>query len=84
LTGRGSARTPRRFIQLPPWIRWPANPVQLQACARRIASDLLADFGHVETTLLKPDGKILSARLDSKAGESLELWMRDAGLPVPE
>jgi len=61
-----------------------SDPVQLQACARRIASDLLADFGHVETTLLKPDGKILSARLDSKARESLELWMRDAGLPVPE
>jgi hypothetical protein len=61
-----------------------SDPVQLQACARRIASDLLADFGHVETTLLKPDGKILSARLDSKARENLELWMRAADLPVPE
>lgn len=60
------------------------NAAQLQACARRIASDLLADLGHVETTLFKPDGKILSARLDPAARENLELWMRDAGLPVDE
>jgi hypothetical protein len=60
------------------------NAAQLQACARRIASDLLADFGHVETTLLKPDGKILSGRLDPEARANLELWMRDAGLPVDE
>lgn len=60
------------------------NAAQLQACARRIASDLLADLGHVETTLLKPDGKILSERLDSAARENLEQWMRDAGLPVNE
>ncbi|MGO9506234.1 MAG: helix-turn-helix domain-containing protein [Mycobacterium sp.] len=59
-----------------------SDPVQLQACARRIASDLLADFGYVETTLLKPDGKILSARLDPEARKNIELWMRDAGLPV--
>jgi hypothetical protein len=60
------------------------NAVQLQACARRIVSDLLADLGHVETTLLKPDGKILSGRLDPAARENLEHWMRDAGLPVDE
>jgi hypothetical protein len=57
---------------------------QLQACARRIASDLLADLGHVETTLLSPDGKILSGRLDPTARQNLELWMRDAGLPIDE
>jgi hypothetical protein len=61
-----------------------SNAAQLQACARRIASDLLADLGHVETTLLKPDGKIVSARLDRAARENVELWMRDAGLPVDE
>ena len=61
-----------------------SDPVQLQACARRIASDLLADLGHIETTLLTPDGKILSARLDPKARENIELWMRAAGLPVHE
>jgi len=61
-----------------------SDPVQLQACARRIASELLADFGHVETTLLKPDGKILSARLDPEARENIELWMCAAGLPVHE
>ena len=61
-----------------------SDPVQLQACARRIASNLLADLGHVETTLLKPDGKILSARLDRRARENIELWMRAAGLPVHE
>jgi hypothetical protein len=37
---------------------------QVQACARRIASDFLADVGRVETTLLKSDGRILTARLD--------------------
>ena len=61
-----------------------SDPLQLQACARRIASSLLADLGHVETTLLKPDGKILSARLDREARETIELWMRAAGLPVHE
>src|SRR5260370_530740 len=61
-----------------------SDPAQLQACARRIASNLFADLGHVETTLLKPDGKILSERLDSKARENIELWMRAAGLPVQE
>jgi hypothetical protein len=61
-----------------------SNAAQLLACARRIASDLLADLGQVETTLLKPDGKILSGRLDQAARENLELWMRDAGLPVDE
>lgn len=58
------------------------NAAQLLACARRIASDLLADLGHVETTLLKPDGKILTGRLDPAARENLEHWMRDAGLRV--
>src|SRR5438045_3351766 len=48
---------------------------QLQACARRIASDLLADLGHVETTMLKPDGRILSARLDPQARTNLECWI---------
>ena len=61
-----------------------SNAAQLLACARRIASDLLADLGQVETTLLKPDGKVLSERLDQAARENLELWMRDAGLPVDE
>jgi hypothetical protein len=60
------------------------DAAQLQACARRIASDLLADLGHVETTLLKPNGKILSGRLDPAARENLERWMRDAGLPIDE
>lgn len=61
-----------------------SNAAQLQACARRIASDLLADLGHVETTLLKPDGKILSERLDPAARQNLERWMRDSGLPIDE
>jgi hypothetical protein len=61
-----------------------SNAAQLQACARRIAADLLADLGHVETTLLKPDGRILSARLDQAARENIELWMRNTGLPVEE
>jgi len=60
------------------------NAAQLQACARRIASNLHADLGSVETTLLKPDGTILSGRLDRAARENLEHWMRDAGLPVDE
>jgi hypothetical protein len=60
------------------------DAAQLQSCARRIASDLLADLGHVETTMLKPDGSILSARLDPEARTSLECWMREAGLPVSE
>jgi hypothetical protein len=60
------------------------DAAQLQACARRIASDLLADFGHVETTMLKPDGRILSVRLDAQARTNLECWMREAGLPVDE
>lgn len=60
------------------------DATQLQACARRIASDLLADLGHVETTMLKPDGSILSARLDTQARANLESWMREAGLPVNE
>ncbi len=60
------------------------DAAQLQACARRIASDLLADLGHVETTLLKPDGSILSARLDPEARANLECWMREAGLLAGE
>jgi hypothetical protein len=60
------------------------DAAQLQACARRIASDLLADFGHVGATMLKPDGRILSARLDSGARTNLECWMREAGLPVDD
>jgi hypothetical protein len=60
------------------------DAAQLQACARRIASDLLADLGHVETTMLKPDGSILSARLDPQAQATFESWMREAGLPVDE
>jgi hypothetical protein len=58
------------------------DAVQLQACARRIASDLVADLGHVETTLLQPDGKILTTRLDPAARTQIELWMRNAGLPI--
>ena len=46
--------------------------------------DLLADLGYVETTLLKPDSKILSGRLDPAARQDLELWMRGAGLPIDE
>jgi hypothetical protein len=61
-----------------------SDPVQLQACARRIASDLLADLGYVETTLLKSDSEILSARLDREARQNIELWMRATGLPVHE
>jgi hypothetical protein len=61
-----------------------SDPVQLQACARRIASDLLADFGYVEATLLKRGGTILSARLDPEARKNIEVWMRAAGLPVDE
>jgi len=61
-----------------------ADARQLQACARRIASELLADLGHVETTMLKPDGRILSARLDPQARTNLECWMREVGLPVDE
>jgi hypothetical protein len=57
---------------------------QLQACARRIASDLLADLGHIETTMLKPGGRILSARLDPQARANLECWMNEAGLPISE
>lgn len=57
---------------------------QLQVCARRIASDLLADLGQVETTMLMPDGRILSDRLDAQARANLECWMREAGLPVGE
>lgn len=60
------------------------DAAQLQACACRIASDLLADFGYVETTLLKPDGKILTARLDPTGRQNIELWMRDTGLPIDE
>jgi hypothetical protein len=62
--------------------RLPRGQVQLQAWARRIASDLLADLGHVETTLLKADGKILSEQLDQASRQNLELWMRGAGLPA--
>jgi hypothetical protein len=61
-----------------------SNAAQLQTCARRVASDLLADLEHVETTLLKPDGTILSGRLDPAARQNLELCMRDAGLPIAE
>ena len=42
----------------PPQMRWQTMQ-RNSRLARRIASDLLADLGHVETTLLKPDGKIL-------------------------
>jgi hypothetical protein len=34
--------------------------------------------------MLKPDGSILSARLDPEARANLESWMREAGLPVDE
>jgi hypothetical protein len=34
-----------------------SDAAQLQACARRIASDLLADLGHAETTMLKPGAR---------------------------
>jgi hypothetical protein len=60
------------------------HAAHLQACARRIASDLVADLGHVETTMLKPDGRILSARLDPQARANLECGMREAGLQVDE
>ena len=58
------------------------DPLQLQACARRIATDLLADLGHAETTLLKLGGQILSARLEQRARENIETWMRAVGLHV--
>jgi hypothetical protein len=61
-----------------------SNAAQIQACAHRISSDLLADFGHVETTMLMADGKILSDRLDSEARKNIERWMGEAGLPVDE
>ena len=61
-----------------------SDAVQLQACARRIASDLLADFGYAETTLLKPGGEILSAHLDQAARAEIEPWMRATGLTVKE
>ena len=61
-----------------------SDPQQLLACARRIAADLLADLGHVETTMLKPDGAILSARLDPQARKNIELWMHDTDLPLQE
>ncbi|WP_194903948.1 AlbA family DNA-binding domain-containing protein [Catenulispora rubra] len=61
-----------------------ADAAQLLSCARRIASDLVADFGCVETTMLKPDGQILSGRLDPQAKAAIEHWMRNAGLPVGE
>jgi len=59
-----------------------SDGAQLLLCARRVASDLIADFGHNETTMLKPDRRILSARLDAVAWANLEHWMRTAGLPV--
>jgi hypothetical protein len=43
---------------------------------------LLADFGQVETTLVKPGGRILTSRLDQRARARLEGWMRDVGLQV--
>jgi hypothetical protein len=57
---------------------------QLLACVRRIAADLLADFGQLEATLLKPDSRIASARLDAGARANIERWMRSAGLHVYE
>ncbi len=59
-----------------------SDPVQLVACARWLAADLLADFGQVETKLLAADGRILSARLDEQARRQVEAWMREVGLPV--
>lgn len=61
-----------------------SDAAQLLSCARRIASDLLADFGYVETTMLKPERRILSARLDPGARTNIEHWMRATGLPVSE
>ncbi len=58
------------------------DPVQLVACARRLATDFLADFGYVETKLLTPEGRILSNRLDQQARAQVETWMRQVGLPV--
>jgi hypothetical protein len=59
-----------------------SDPVQLVACARRLATEFLADFGYVETKLLTPDGRILSSRLDEQARVQVEAWMREVGLPV--
>jgi len=56
----------------------------LRSSYEGLAHDLLAGLGHVETTMLKPDGSILSARLDPEARANLESWMREAGLPVDE
>lgn len=53
---------------------------QLVACARRIAADLLADFGKAETTLLRPGGHILTDRLDDESRAGVEAWMRRTGL----
>ena len=58
------------------------DPVQLVACARRLATEFLADFGSVETKLLTPDGRILSKRLDQQGCSQVETWMRAVGLPV--
>jgi Putative DNA-binding domain len=55
---------------------------QLHACARRIATDFLADLGRVDTTLLKPGGRMLTARLDQQARIAAETWMREVDLPV--
>jgi hypothetical protein len=55
---------------------------QLVESARRIAADLIADFGYIETTLVKPNGRILSTRLDPRSRAVLESWMHDAGLQV--
>ena len=60
------------------------DAAQLLSCARRIAADLLADFGHTETTMLKPDRRILSGRLDPGAQANIEQWMRAMGLPIEE
>lgn len=58
------------------------DPVQLVSCARRLATEFLADLGHVETQLITPDGRIVSKRLDQKARAQVEEWMRAVGLPV--
>lgn len=58
------------------------DAVQLVTCARRLATEFLADLGFVETKLLAPDGQILSKRLDQEARAQVEAWMHEVGLPV--
>jgi hypothetical protein len=50
-----------------------SQAAQLQACTRRLASDLLADLGHVETTLLTR----ISTPLDRRnRGQANSKWRR--------